>query len=302
MAEIETRLFRYFVTLAQERHFARAAMQLDISPPTLTHQIKKLEVKLGTKLFERNGNSRVELTDSGQRMLKHARNVLHEVEVAKSVVQQAALGEIGRLDVGFMIIAALAGLISTLIGGFRRANPAIEINLQQMTTLSQIDAILNKKMDFGFVRPHEAFNANLGGFVVCSLPMVVALSCDHPLALNKRIKPSVLKTEPFVNTSADLDIDFWEHTDAVGNLGGFTPKIVKRASNVISILSYVSAGQGVAIVSQGFKRIDMPNVVYREFDTETPPMGPIAFVYRRDDLSPAENALIAYVKAHAPIT
>ena len=91
-------------------------------------------------------------------------------------------------------------------------------------------------------------------------------------------------------------------SDAVGNLGGFTPKIVKRASNVISILSYVSAGQGVAIVSQGFKKIDMPNVVYREFDTETPPMGPIAFVYRRDDLSPAENALIGYVKAHASIT
>ena len=105
--DIETRLLRYFVTLAQERHFSHAALQLNITPPTLTHQIKRLESLLGAKLLERSGNTRVELTAAGHRFLHHAQNVLRETEIARRVAQQAARGEIGRIEVGLMVIAAL---------------------------------------------------------------------------------------------------------------------------------------------------------------------------------------------------
>ena len=167
-----------------------------------------------------------------------------------------------------------------------------------MTTLKQIDAILNKTLDFGFVRPPDAWTANLAGFIVHRSPMLVALPGDHPLASKKRIPPSALKAEPFINTSTDLEFGFWKQMDAVGNLGGFTPKIVKRVTNLVSILSHVSAGQGVAIVAQGFTKMDIPNVVYRDFDTDNPPMSAIAFVYRHDESSPVAKALISYVKAH----
>src|SRR5882762_4315321 len=98
MREIETRLFRYFVALAEEQHFGRAALNLDISPPTLTNQIQKLEARLGAKLVERRGNTHVELTETGRRFLERARNVLREADEAEAVARQAARGEVGRLE------------------------------------------------------------------------------------------------------------------------------------------------------------------------------------------------------------
>src|SRR5688572_21933928 len=108
MAEIETRLFRYFVALAEEQHFSRAAQRLKISPPTLTHQIKKLERELDAKLVERKGNTHVVLTEAGQRFFAHARGVLRQVREAKSITQQAEYGEVGCIEVGYMLSATLA--------------------------------------------------------------------------------------------------------------------------------------------------------------------------------------------------
>src|SRR3954467_4022955 len=111
MAEIETRLFEYFVALADERHFGRAAAFLNIGPSTLTHQIKRLESLLGVRLVERRGNTHVALTEPGERFLQRARNVLREANDAAAVARQAARGEIGRIELGFMPIALLTGLI-----------------------------------------------------------------------------------------------------------------------------------------------------------------------------------------------
>jgi DNA-binding transcriptional LysR family regulator len=297
-AEIETRLFRYFVVLAEEQHFGRAAANLDISPPTLTHQIKKLEARLETKLVERGGNTHVELTAAGKRFLERARNVLREADEAVEAARQAARGETGRIAIGFMTVAVMCGLIERLIGGFQRANPGIEIILQQMVTIEQIGAILGKDLDFGLVRPPQRYPSGLQGFVVYRQPMVLALPGDHPLACQDRIEPSSLKGEPFINTAPELDVGFWKHMDAVGTIGNFTPKVVKRVKDLISVLSYVSAGNGVAVVSHAFTKMEVPNVVYRDFATDTPPISQIALIYRRDHSSPAAQALIKFVRRH----
>jgi len=104
MSDIETRLLRYFVAVAEEQHFGRAALRLGITPPTLTHQIKKLEGQLGAKLFERKGNTGVVVTKAGQRLLADAREVLRHVEQAAAGVQQASRGELGRLQLGFVTL------------------------------------------------------------------------------------------------------------------------------------------------------------------------------------------------------
>src|SRR3954469_12630206 len=96
MTEIETRLFRYFVGLAEEQHFGRAAMNLGISAPTLTQQIKKLEEQLGAKLVQRRGNTHVELTEAGLRVLEHARNVLREAQEAVAGPAPGGRGQAGR--------------------------------------------------------------------------------------------------------------------------------------------------------------------------------------------------------------
>lgn len=299
MNEIETRLFRYFVALAEEQHFGRAAIQLGISPPTLTNQIQKLERRLGAKLVDRRGNTHVELTETGKRFLERARNVLREAAEAEATAHQAARGEIGRLEIGFMTVVSLSGLIKNCVGGFQKENPGIEIILRQLVTNEQIRAILGRTLDFGFIREPERYPPGILGFTVYRQPMVLALPGDHPLACERRIKPSSLKDQPFINTAPDLEIGFWKHTHAVGAMGGFTPQIVQRAKDMVSILSCVSAGQGVAVVSQAFKRMDVPNVVYREFETDAPPATSIAFVGRHDDASPAARVFLKFMRHHA---
>lgn len=299
MSEIETRLFRYFVALADEQHFGRAALHLGISPPTLTNQIQKLEAELGARLVERRGNTHVVLTEAGKRFLERARNVLREAAEAKAVAQQVARGETGRLEVGFMTVVSLLGLAAEFIGGFRKQNPGVELVLRGMVTIEQINAILGRTLDFGFVRPPDHYPVGLHGIVVARGGMVLALPADHPLVRHKRIAPEALRGEAFINTPPDLDIRFWNPTAELGVAGGFTPTVVRRVKDLVSILTYVSAGVGIAMVSRAFMRMDVPNVVYREFDMETPPQRTIAFVYRKNEASPAALAFIKHMRRHA---
>jgi DNA-binding transcriptional LysR family regulator len=299
MSDIETRLFRYFVALSEEQHFGRASVNLGISPSTLTNQIQKLEARLGARLVERRGNTHIELTDTGKRFLERARNVLREAEEAELVARRAARVEIGRLEIGFMAVVMLAGLIEKFVAGFQREHPAVEIVLNQYVTIDQINAIANRDMDFGFVRKPDKYPIGLQGFMVARLPMMLALPADHPLARHNQINPSMLKDVPFINYSPDLDVGFWKHMDVLGQMGQFTPNVIKRVNGVFNILAYVSAGQGVAVMSEPFQRVDVPNVVYRPFNTDTPVLAPVALIYRERESSPAALAFIKFMRRFA---
>ena len=298
MAEIETRLFRYFVALAETKHFGRTALSLGISTPTLSNQIKKLETQLSTRLVTRKGNTEIELTDVGNRFLERARAVLREAVEAEAVARQAARGEIGRIAVGFMTIMPLFGLIEKFVGGFQKQHPGIEVALKQAPTMDQIKSILQRELDFGMVRTPSRYPHSLRGFVISRTAMVLALYRDHPLANHKSIHPSQLKSESFVNYSPELDVGFWKHIDIIGEAGNFTPRITARVKDAITVLSCVSAGQGVAVVSEAFKKVQMPNVVYRDFSIE-PPMTPTSMIYRSEESSPAAQAFVKFMRKHA---
>jgi DNA-binding transcriptional LysR family regulator len=193
----------------------------------------------------------------------------------------------------------LAGLVQKFVGGFQREHPAIEIVLHQYVTLEQIDAIMSRDMDFGFVRKPDAYPVGLQGFLVARLPMMLALPADHPLARHEKIEPSLLKDVPFINYSPDLDVGFWKHMDVLGQIGQFTPNVIKRVTGVFSILAYVSAGHGVAVMSEPFRRVDIPNIVYRPFKTDAPPMSPVSFICRERESSPAAAAFIKFMRRFA---
>jgi|1185.fasta_scaffold14683_2 DNA-binding transcriptional LysR family regulator len=299
MAEIETRLFEYFVALADERHFGRAAASLKIGPSTLTHQIKRLESLVGVRLVARRGNTHVALTEPGVRFLPRARNVLVEAAEAAAVARQAARGEIGRIEVGFMAIALLTGMIDKLVRAFQQKNPGIEIVLRQMITEQQVGSILDTNLDFGIARMPERFPAGLSGFLVSRQPMILALPSDHPLARNKAIDPAALRNESFISYSPTIDIGYWNHMEVLGSLGKFTPKISKRIGDIMSILSYVSAGQGIALVSQAFSEMNIPNVAYRKIATATPPMLRVALIHRKNEPSPAGQSFLRDMRRHA---
>jgi DNA-binding transcriptional LysR family regulator len=299
MTEIETRLFRYFVALADERHFGRAAASQNISPSTLTHQIKRLESLLGVRLVERRGNTHVALTEPGERFLQRARNVLREATDAAAVARQAGRGEVGRIELGFMAIALLDGLIDRFVRGFQQKNPSVEIVLRQMITEQQVKSILDRSLDFGFGRIPERFPSGLAWFLVARHPMVLAMPSDHPLARNNAIDPSMLRDESFITYAPTLNIGHLNDVKVLGELGDFEPKIVMRIGDVMSLLSYVSAGVGIAIVSQAFSRIHIPNVAYREIATTTPPILRVGVIHRKTDVSPAGQAFIKYLRPHA---
>jgi len=299
MADIETRLFRYFAVLAQEQHFSRAAHQLNITPPTLTHQIKKLERLVGARLVERKGNTHVALTQAGLRFFERAQQVLRQVEEAKIVAQQAQRGEVGRIDIGFMTTAVCSGVLQNSLADFQRANPAIEINMRKLVPMDQINAIMRKDLDAGFTRSPHKYPAELEGFDIYRQTMVLALPDKHPLARRKTISPAALKDELFINTGPDLDVGFWGHSEAVAGVGHFTPRVVKRDDDFMTVLTYVSLGYGIGVMPQTMTRVNIPNVVFREIATNAVPKSAIAFVYRRNDSSPQTDLLIKHMRSHA---
>jgi DNA-binding transcriptional LysR family regulator len=296
MADLETRLLRYFVTLADERHFGHAALRLKISAPTLTHQIKKLESDLGTKLVERRGTRTIELTDAGRHFLEQARQILRQVEEAQVVARRAARGEVGLIRIGYQYVVACAGALQEPIAEFQEANPAIEIVIDHRVTMEQIRAIVHNELDIGFARPPQRYPAGLQGFVVYRQPAVLALPANHRLANRKKIAPAMLANEVFVNPPVETDLVFQRQEDSVSDVGRFTPKVGKRATDIFTVLTYVSAGYGIAVVSQSLTRIALPNVVYREIASEPKPETKVAILHRRSEASPAVRMFVEFMR------
>src|ERR1700761_1116784 len=141
MSDIESRLFRYFVAVAEEQHFARAAERLGISGPTLTQQIQKLESQLGARLLKRRGNTGVVVTEAGKRFLPRAREGLRQLEEAAVVARQAGRGELGRIELGFAASVYSGGLLEEWIGPFKQAHPAIEVRTSHLSPMAQLAAI-----------------------------------------------------------------------------------------------------------------------------------------------------------------
>ena len=247
MANTELRLFRYFVTLCEEQNFSRAAERLAITPPTLTHQIQKLEKELNVRLLNRKTKMKLQLTEAGARFLESARGVLHWADEAEKTARKAARGEIGRLEIGYMIATAYSGLVQRFIRQFQNAYPAIDITLHQSSTVNLVSAILSNELDAGFAREPTQYPVGLSGFPFYRTPVILALPSSHPLARKSgSIKPNALVDETFVSTSIGYDLAFTRHVESIAALGGFTPKVSKRAEDLTTVLTYVSLGYGIA--------------------------------------------------------
>jgi DNA-binding transcriptional LysR family regulator len=298
MGDIETRLFRYFVALAEEQHFARAAERLGISPPTLTSAIQKLERELGARLARRKGNTGVALTETGRQFFTEAQRVLRQAEEATVIARQAARGEVGRIELGYMTGILLAGLLHTWIGEFERANPAIDIARRRMRSMAQIAGLTHKELDAGFTRTPHKYPEGLKGIEVYREPLLFALPGEHPLARRQDISPAMLRDEIFVDTTPELNVGFFGFTDVVAAIGNFTPRVSKCDNDFTTLLSHVGHGYGIAVVPQLMTTMNFPNVVFRDIAADPVPQASIAFVYR-DDPSPAMKRLIKHMRRHA---
>jgi DNA-binding transcriptional LysR family regulator len=163
--------------------------------------------------------------------------------------------------------------------------------------MDQIRAIMRKDIDDGFTRSPQKYPAGLEGFDIHRQPMVLALPGKHPLARRKTINPAALKDEPLINIGPEFEAGIWGHSEDVA--GHFTPRVVKRDDDFMTILAYVSMGYGIGVIPQTMTRMNIPNVVFREIATSSVPKSAIAFVYRRNDSSPQTDLLIKHMRSHA---
>jgi DNA-binding transcriptional LysR family regulator len=298
MSYIENRLLHYFVTVAEEQHFARAAERLGITPPTLTHQIQKLENDLGTKLLQRRVGRKVVVTAAGQRLLARAREILRQVQEAAAIARQAGRGELGHLQLGFMTVVSGAGLLRNWIGPFQQANPAIDITTRRLAPMAQIAAIVHNELDAGFMRTPRKYPSGVRGFAIYHQPLALALPSEHPLARRQTISPAMLARETFVSTTPELDIGFFGYTEAIARLGNFIPRVAKRDGDFIALLAHVALGYGIAVVPQLMKTMNVANVVVRNIAADPVPQTSIAFVYGIHP-SPSAKLLIGHMQRHA---
>lgn len=300
MAHTELRLFRYFVALCDEKNFSRAAERLAITPPTLTHQIQKLEKELNVRLLNRKTKMKFQLTDAGTRFLESARDVLLRADAAEKTARKAARGEIGRLEIGYMIATAYSDLVQRYIRSFQNTHTGIDITLHQVSTVALVGAIIANELDAGFARMPKQYPSGLSGFPFYRAPVILALPSAHPLARARgSLNPKALADELFVSTSIGYDLAFTRHVEAIAELGGFTPRISKRAEDLTTVLTYVSLGYGIAAVSPTMASCRVPNVTFKKIASKAVPEVEFAFMYRSNESAPATRTLIEAMRPHA---
>ncbi|KVG35865.1 LysR substrate-binding domain-containing protein [Burkholderia diffusa] len=265
---MDLRHLRYFLAVAEEGHFGRAAERLHIVQPALSAQIRALEEELGATLFERT-TRKVLLTDAGRLLVTEARQTLEQAERAKTVVQRAARGETGVVRIGFVGNAVATGRLSDDLTAFHAAWPEVTLDLHEMAPAAQQDAILAGRLDIGYCPAFgAAFDPKLAVRMVGSWAWDVMMSDRHALAKRRAVSVAALTDEPFIFYAADGD-DEGQLAILRRVLGG-TPRIAHKVSSTLSVLALTGAGLGVALVPAPLSRIAAPNVVYRKLAGDVP--------------------------------
>lgn len=260
---MELRHLRYFVAVAEELHFGRAAERLHIAQPPLSRQIRDLEREVGTPLFERVARG-VELTPAGLAFLPEARLTLAQAERAQRTALRAAQGETGRLRVGFVEAATYAGILPNVLGFFRMHLPNIGLSLLELDSIEQAEWLRDGRIDVGLLHsPPADAERWLHVEPVYADPMVAAVPHVHALADRTRLSLGDLADEPFVlfpRTSAPA---LFDGIVARCRDAGFSPRVVQEAVGWHTIAGLVAAGMGVSFVPRALARHQRPMVAYR---------------------------------------
>jgi DNA-binding transcriptional LysR family regulator len=283
---IELRHLRYFVAVAEELHFARAAESLGIAPPTLTIQIQEIERTLSAKLLKRTKRS-VALTSAGAAFLAEAKNVLAQFAKAESVGRRAGRGEIGRIEVGYVGSAAYAGVLQQQTSLFRRSWPGVDINARECPMEDLPRLVDEGQVDIGFVRLPMTFPRALRMHILVRDHFCVAFPADHPqAAATGPVSPRNLAASPFITPEQQAG------TREVARRGKFAPNIISAPGSLLAVLTQVSLGGGISIVPSVLTSVvHMPNVIFRPLTGDAIPSD-VAAIFRANETSPTVKKLI----------
>ncbi len=292
---MELRHLRYYVAVAEELHFHRAAERLHISQPPLSQQIRALESELGVQLLERNRRS-VALTAAGAVFLEEAREVLAAADRAAEAARSVGRGEEGRLALGF-VGSAMHGTLPGVLRAHRRAFPRVQLVPTEMPTAGQLEALLAGRLDVGVIRP-PVREPGLAFATIDTEPLVVALPEDHPLAARAEVALAALVGEPFVLLSRREAPGLYAALgEAMAQAGG-APEVVQEARELQTVVGFVAAGLGVSLVPASVGADAHRGVAYRPVAGATPTVE-LALAWRPEDPSPVLAAFVASARETA---
>lgn len=286
---MDLRHLRYFLCVAEEMHFGRAALRLGISQPPLSQQIRSLEEELGVRLFDRTSR-RVSLTEAGRLFAPEARATIAQAERAAQTARLAQMGQIGHLSLGFTASGPFVPRLARALYQFRQSFPNVTLNLQELGRDGQIDAVERGHMDVAIVRCFDqpVLPDGLVPLQLVEEEMFLAIRQDHRLARQLR-NPAIddLKDEPLVLYGAVAGAGFNEHFLAKCEQAGFRPNIAQEAGSLATLLGLVAAGFGATILARSLTRLHVDNLTYRSFAT---PVKSRLWLIHRKILSPTAHA------------
>ncbi|MGI8499994.1 MAG: LysR family transcriptional regulator [Hassallia sp.] len=277
---MELRHLRYFMTLAEELHFGRAAERLHIAQPPLSQQIRQLETELGFELFHRT-KRKVQLTEAGQVFLDEVQQIFKQLEQAIQIGRQTNRGEMGQLVIGF-VSSAPYNILPTILRAFRSSVPEVRLELHELTTNQQFRWLRESRIDVGFVRPpvEDALNFE----IIFQESLMVALPDTHELANHSNVCLRSLKNEPFILFPRLLAPGLYDLIISLCQQAGFSPNVTQEAIQMQTIVSLVAGGLGIAIVPESLQNLQRTGVVYKTVQEPTPKTA-IAIIWRKNDAS-----------------
>lgn len=250
---LELRHLRYFVAVAEELHFGRAAQRLRIAQPPLSQQIRKLEEIVGHALFLRTSRS-VKLTAAGEELLKRAQQTLRKVSEDLHSTRRVGRGEVGTLTVGYVPTFMLT-VFPQLLNSYRRQFPNVELRLREFYTSGLLRSLREGTTDIGFTRDAGPDEEGLHTELLLPEPYVAVVPAHHSLAKKRSLQISDLRSEPFVLFSPDVGKGAWEKVERLCQQAGFTPRVVQVGPHWLSIVRLVGASLGVTIAHACVQKI-----------------------------------------------
>lgn len=292
---MELRHLRYFIAVAEELHFGRAAERLCIAQPPLSQQIQQLERELGFQLFHRT-QRHVELTAAGQLFLDEAREVLSGLEKAVAAGRRVARGEVGRLGIGFVGTATYEFLPAAL-SEFRERYPEVELVLRELVSAKQVQALRDRRIHVGLARP-TITEKGIVSEPLYQEPLVAALPARHPLARQERLTLATLAEEPFVLFPRYPQPSYAEFLISLCEQAGFSPHVVQETAEIHTAISLVAAGLGVTLVPASVQSAHREGIAYLPFE-EPQPTTELTVIYREGETSSLANAFLQIARQTA---
>jgi DNA-binding transcriptional LysR family regulator len=293
---MELRHLRYFLTVAEELNFSRAARRLHIAQPPLSQQIRHLEDELGLQLLER-GSRPLRLTEAGRFFRTQALEILAKLDEAVAGTRRIERGQVGWLGVGYTG-SAMNVLMPPVLRRFHAEHPGVEVLLFEMLLAEQATALLDRRIHVGFVRPTLGVS-ELTEEPLYDEPIVVAVPSDHPLADRAQIALADLADEPIVlyggRTSRGIDSHYLL---SLFRAGGVEPKVAVEAQYAESALGLVAAGLGLTLTAASFGHAPRAGVRFVPLSDDGPFI-PMKVAYRPEERSSVLKAFLKIVREEA---